>query len=230
MQRMGGGKQKGGGNDPTCGCDLQAGWPSASALPRGGLQGGGNNTTKNIQEFNLRFRRKNGTEMHYEGTRVNNSNNNNNNTRKNNNTTNNNTNTTAIENEPEETISQTVTSAPSTTLKKIVHKGKPYFLSTTMNVYERSNAGNKGKMVGKLVRGSKGTTIKRARTATTNTNTNANMNTTISTPASEPNSKTYDLEEMPTTTARQPLSQEGGRRGRKTRKTRRKSRKHLRRK
>lgn len=40
MQRQGGGKQRGGGNDPTCGCDMQAGWPPASTFPRGGLQGG----------------------------------------------------------------------------------------------------------------------------------------------------------------------------------------------
>lgn len=56
MQRMGGGgcpcsggllkggsKQRGGGNNPSCGCDMQAGWPSASVLPRGGttMQSGG---------------------------------------------------------------------------------------------------------------------------------------------------------------------------------------------
>ncbi len=41
MQRQGGG-----GNNPTCGCDMQAGWPSASELPRGGIQGGGGRRLK----------------------------------------------------------------------------------------------------------------------------------------------------------------------------------------
>ena len=63
MQRMGGGKQKGGGNDPSCGCDMQAGWPSASELPRGGLQGGGN---WNFNEFNLALT-KNGKTRHLKG-------------------------------------------------------------------------------------------------------------------------------------------------------------------
>ena len=53
MQRQGGGRQRGGGNDPTCGCDMQAGWPPASTFPRGGLQGGG------IQEANFSFSLKN---------------------------------------------------------------------------------------------------------------------------------------------------------------------------
>ncbi len=33
--------QEGGSYNPSCGCDLQANWPSASVLPRGGIQGGG---------------------------------------------------------------------------------------------------------------------------------------------------------------------------------------------
>ena len=67
MQRMGGGKYRGkhsgGGNDPSCGCDMQAGWPSASELPRGGLQGGGN---WNFNEFNLALT-KNGKTRHLKG-------------------------------------------------------------------------------------------------------------------------------------------------------------------
>lgn len=33
--------QGGGSYNPSCGCDLQANWPPASVLPRGGIQGGG---------------------------------------------------------------------------------------------------------------------------------------------------------------------------------------------
>jgi len=55
-------KQQGGGNDPTCGCDMQAGWPSASQFPRGGLQGGG----WNFNEFNLAVT-KHGKTRHLKG-------------------------------------------------------------------------------------------------------------------------------------------------------------------
>jgi hypothetical protein len=55
-------KQQGGGNDPTCGCDMQAGWPSASQFPRGGLQGGG----FDFNEFNLALT-KNGKTRHLKG-------------------------------------------------------------------------------------------------------------------------------------------------------------------
>lgn len=248
MQRMGGGKQTGGGNDPTCGCDMQAGWPSASALPRGGLQGGG--TLNNINGFRLNLMKKNGKVVHFNGKRKGNNNtNNNNNTKKNKNTnsrpsTVNIRNNTMIENENEnenvsETKTEIVTSAPSSKsgLKKIVHKGKLYFLSNTKNVYERSNTGTKGKMVGKLVRTSKGTTIKRSTNTNRNTNrntkrnTNRNMNeSTPPAPNSENNSENenmseeYDLEAMPGTNTNVPqtLSQDGGKR--------RKTRKHLRRK
>jgi hypothetical protein len=57
-----GGKQRGGGNDPSCGCDMQAGWPPASEFPRGGLQGGG----LNFNEFNLALT-KNGKTRHLKG-------------------------------------------------------------------------------------------------------------------------------------------------------------------
>ena len=55
-------KQQGGGNDPTCGCDMQAGWPSASEFPRGGLQGG----AWNFNEFNLAVT-KHGKTRHLKG-------------------------------------------------------------------------------------------------------------------------------------------------------------------
>lgn len=87
MQRMGGGKQSGGGNDPSCGCDMQAGWPPASEFPRGGLQGG---AVMNFNEFNLALS-KNGRTRHLRG-RWNNNNNGNNyvNAMNNNNNSNNN--------------------------------------------------------------------------------------------------------------------------------------------
>jgi hypothetical protein len=53
----------GGGNDPSCGCDMQAGWPPASEFPRGGIQGGGN---WNFNEFNLALT-KNGKTKHLRG-------------------------------------------------------------------------------------------------------------------------------------------------------------------
>lgn len=210
---MGGGKQNGGGNDPTCGCDLQAGWPSASALPRGGLQGGG------ISRFNLNVENESGKHMHFRGERVN----------KNNNNTNTNNNKPKTRKNNTQKTPKTVTSAPTPKgMKKIVHKGKLYFLSPEMNVFERSTTGTQGKRVGKLVRGSKGTTIKanktlsarkteatppqmEMRTPATNTGMNLNENT-----YEEMMNENYDLEETPN-------NQEGGKR-------RRKSRKHLRRK
>ncbi len=66
MQRQGGG-----GNNPSCGCDMQAGWPPASEFPRGGIQGGG----RRIEDFKLQLRMNNGTVQRYKGTRNNNNNN-----------------------------------------------------------------------------------------------------------------------------------------------------------
>lgn len=67
----GGSNHRGGGNDPTCGCDMQAGWPSN--LPRGGIQGGGSKVTTdqrggnwNFNEFNLALT-KNGKTRHLRG-------------------------------------------------------------------------------------------------------------------------------------------------------------------
>jgi hypothetical protein len=59
-------KQGGGGNDPSCGCDMQAGWPPASEFPRGGLQGGGA-----INSFNLALTNNEGKITHYRGNRTN---------------------------------------------------------------------------------------------------------------------------------------------------------------
>lgn len=61
MQRQGGG-----GNDPSCGCDMQAGWPPASQFPRGGVQGGGA-----INSFNLALTNNEGKVTHYKGKRNN---------------------------------------------------------------------------------------------------------------------------------------------------------------
>jgi hypothetical protein len=68
----------GGGNNPSCGCDMQAGWPPASEFPRGGLQGGGKRggAVMNFNEFNLALS-KNGRTRHLRG-RWNNNNNGNN--------------------------------------------------------------------------------------------------------------------------------------------------------
>lgn len=63
MYRVGGSRQRGGGNNPSCGCDMQAGWPPASEFPRGGLQGGGG---WNFNEFNLAVT-KNGKTRHLKG-------------------------------------------------------------------------------------------------------------------------------------------------------------------
>ena len=62
MYRVGGSRQRGGGNNPSCGCDMQAGWPPASEFPRGGLQGGG----WDFNEFNLALT-KNGKTRHLKG-------------------------------------------------------------------------------------------------------------------------------------------------------------------
>jgi hypothetical protein len=124
MQRQGGG-----GNDPTCGCDTQAGWPSAAELPRGGIQGGG---TMNFNEFNLALT-KNGKTRHLRGTW--NKNNNGKNTRRNNNNNGN---------------GRPMTSAPPT-LKKLTINGKPY--ETDMN---SGDTFQNGKYVGKYVRPNSG--------------------------------------------------------------------------
>lgn len=200
---------------------MQAGWPSASALPRGGLQGGGN-----IQGFNLRLTRNNGTVNHYEGKRVNEASmntmkSNKSNTRKTN------------KSKTPKTTPKTVTSAPAPNgMKKIVHKGKLYFLSPNKDVFERSNTGEKGKRVGKLVRGPKGTTIKANKTMSIpeteatpppieeemNENNGRNLNANN---YEEMMNEDVEIEETPN--MMNTNNQEGGRK-------RRKSRKHLRRK
>lgn len=93
MQRQGGG-----GNDPSCGCDMQAGWPPASEFPRGGLQGGG--ALNEINSFNLALTNKTGKTVHYKGKKNGNNNNNTNSMMSNNtnNNTNNNSNTNSYNN------------------------------------------------------------------------------------------------------------------------------------
>lgn len=212
MQRMGGG-----GNDPSCGCDMQAGWPSASTFPRGGLQGG-----RRINSFSLELTGNNGKIEVFKGKRENRqtmrkttkTN------KKTNRNTNRNTNTLAVNENTQESM-ETVSTAPSsmktttnTGMKKIVHKGKVYFLNrNTMEVYEQGNADNAGKKVGKLVRGRNGTTIK--------TNTQNSV-------ASPPEMESEETENMSNYNLEPEENQEGGKR--RSRKTRRKSRKHLKRK
>ena len=76
MQKQGGGNcpcsgglLKGGGNNPSCGCDMQAGWPSASVLPRGGptMQGGKRSKktkTKTRRTTSAKRTRKHGKRCH----------------------------------------------------------------------------------------------------------------------------------------------------------------------
>lgn len=165
MQRMGGG-----GNDPSCGCDMQAGWPSASELPRGGVQGGGN---WNFNEFNLALT-KNGKTRHLKGkwntnngmnvsqntmnsnlklnTPKNNNMNKNNtkNNKKNNNNTKNNKKNNKNNNNKRNNTTRPTTSAPPD-LEKLMFEGKVYETDRkTGNTYEN------GEYVGKYIRPNSG--------------------------------------------------------------------------
>jgi hypothetical protein len=166
MQRMGGG-----GNDPSCGCDMQAGWPPASELPRGGLQGGGN---WNFNEFNLALT-KNGKTKHLRGkwntngmrspsmnTNNSNMNINMNNNKKNNNgnktikTNNKNKNknnknkTNKNNNNNKKNNNRSVTSAPPQ-LENLMYEGKLYQTNRSSgDTFEN------GKYVGKYVRPNSG--------------------------------------------------------------------------
>jgi hypothetical protein len=196
MQRVGGArKQKGGGNNPSCGCDMQAGWPSASELPRGGLQGGGN---MNFNEFNLALS-KNGKTKHLRGkwnknngNGNNNSNNNRKATQKNNNRKNNtnNTNNTNIN-----TISS-INATPPSNLDKLMYEGKLYETNRkTGATYENGN------YVGKYVRPNSGKPY-------------------LNREANETNAYDYDTEEMDNGNGKAPksLMMNGGKRSRRTRK------------
>ncbi len=169
MQRMGGG-----GNDPSCGCDMQAGWPPASTFPRGGLQGGGN---WNFNEFNLALT-KNGKTRHLKGkwnngmnsVYSNNSNRNSNNSNKNNNTINmnslnsngninnkngntNNNNNNKKNNKKNNKTKKNNKKTPSSAkkLKNIMYQGKVY---QTNN--ETGDTFQNGKYVGKYIRPNNG--------------------------------------------------------------------------
>ncbi len=116
--------QRGGGNDPTCGCDMQAGWPPASEFPRGGLQGGSRRLKLNC--------------------RVVKNNNKNNNRASRNNNNNNNNNTGTLPN-------SIPSSAPTRSMKKMAYKGKRYFVNRgTRKVYSMLSNGKVGTEVGSL--------------------------------------------------------------------------------
>ena len=146
-------RQRGGGNNPSCGCDMQAGWPSAAELPRGGIQGGG---SWNFNEFNLALT-KNGKTRHLRGKWNKNngnmkSNNNNTNTKKNNNNKNNNNkkNNNNSNNNKKNNNSRRITSAPPN-LDKLMYEGKVYETNReTGDTYEN------GEYVGKYVRPNSG--------------------------------------------------------------------------
>jgi hypothetical protein len=180
MQKQGGGKQqggskatpsqRGGGNDPSCGCDMQAGWPPASEFPRGGLQGGG----WNFNEFNLALT-KNGKTRHLRGKWNGNSNvsmitntnsnvnmntntnsnvnmNTNTNSNVNMNTNNTNTNMNMNRNNNNNNKKKTrKTSAPNG-YSNLAYKGKKYLKKANSGeVFEISNNGQPGKSMGYYV-------------------------------------------------------------------------------
>jgi hypothetical protein len=206
---------------------MQAGWPSASVFPRGGLQGGGG--LNNINSFNLALVNKTGKTTHFRGRRnqnlnsnnamntnsnmnnnsmnsnnlnnnnmnsntmnnnmnsstMNNNNNNNNNTNMNNNNSNNNNTNTFKTNKSNMT-------KKAMAAKKIVYKGKRYYSNSKGDVFTRSNNGEMGPYVGKLVRSNNGTSV---------------LNTSI------PQESPPDLETMNNSFGSNratPLSQEGG--------------------
>jgi hypothetical protein len=167
MQRQGGG-----GNDPSCGCDLQAGWPSPSELPRGGLQGGG--AVNNINSFNLALVNKTGKKTRFRGYRNQNmTNNNNSNVSMMSNNNNNNTNVSMMSNNSNVSMNSMMTNnsdvsmntnnsmnlennMSSAEMKKVVLNGKRYFTTANGNTYTRSAKGKKGNYVGKIVRSNNG--------------------------------------------------------------------------
>jgi hypothetical protein len=226
MQRMGGG-----GNDPSCGCDMQAGWPSASVFPRGGLQGGG------ISSFNVNLINESGKHMRFHGERMNN------NSSPSANTPTANLNSAMARKTPktprtpspmnngprtppyapetpnyaEQTPTPTSSKGSPKTMKKLVHKGKVYYVSPGNNVFEKKKNGSKGKRVGTLVRRANGISIEKGKSS-------ASANIEMTPPMEQNNFvEDYDSLEVNETTPKS-LASNGGRR------TRRKSRKHLKRK
>ncbi len=107
---------------------MQAGWPSASEFPRGGLQGGG---SWNFNEFNLALT-KNGRTRHLRGRW------NNGNTMNNNNNNNNNNNGNGNTKRKHKTKRRTTSAAPA--LKKLAFKGEMYETNTkTGATYKNGN-------------------------------------------------------------------------------------------
>lgn len=205
----------GGGNNPSCGCDMQAGWPSASVFPRGGLQGGGN---WNFNEFNLALT-KNGKTRHLRGKW----NANNKSPSPSKNTPTANLDEEMMKRSPqtpmateEYTLGQTPpapktpeynamlppapntpqSSKPPKGYKQIVRNNQVYYLKGK-NVFEKNPNGSKGKRVGTLKRTKNGTTIER---------TNKNQGT----PLTNENYNTLGTNEEEETTPRSLANQGGG--------------------
>lgn len=221
MQRMGGGKHRGGGNDPSCGCDMQAGWPSASELPRGGLQGGGN---WNFNEFNLALT-KNGKTRHLKGKWNKNNNgmrpsmntgnsnmrNNTNNTNNTNNMKNNSNNTNNTNNMKKmtnnnkktrkmntmKTNNRPMTTAPPP-LENLMYEGRLYQTNRASgDTYEN------GKYVGKYIRPNSGKPyLEKSGQSTLEPPDYENTN--------EGSSEEYDTESMNTSKPNKTLSMNGG--------------------
>ena len=154
MQKVGGakrgGKQRGGGNDPSCGCDMQAGWPPASQFPRGGLQGGG---SLNFNEFNLALT-KNGKTRHLKGKWNNEMNEVNENMNETWNMGNNNQNQNEMKTKNKKrnkTNKKRVSSAPNG-YTNLAYKGEKYFKNKTSGeVFQITESGNVGNSMGYYV-------------------------------------------------------------------------------
>lgn len=181
MQRMGGG-----GNDPTCGCDMQAGWPSAATFPRGGLQGGG---VKHAN-FSVSWENNEGKTHKYKG-RINQ--NGSMKTRK----TNRNT-------------LRTIMSSASGEFKKVAYKGEALLVSNnTGEAYTRRKNGTMGSYRGTLVTNAAGKkTLIKSKTPKRVTAAPPNLENDYETPMT--NMEEDENEYNSFTTNSQPLSQDGG--------------------
>ncbi len=150
MQKQGGGKrngkQQGGGNDPTCGCDMQAGWPPASSFPRGGLQGGAIKEAK----FSFSYNDNEGKSHSYEGTLKKKNNKGNNNKRNNlmNESMTMNNNVNSMNMKTNKTKKNKPSSAPNG-YNNLALKGKKYYKKRNSGeVFEITNNGGLGKSMG----------------------------------------------------------------------------------
>lgn len=173
MQRMGGG-----GNNPSCGCDMQAGWPPASQFPRGGLQGGGLNNMKSAN-FQFSLTNKSGKQHKYKG-RIN-ANNSMNMMNVSANTSNANLNSRGSKKNKtqKKNTNRRATSAPPG-MRKIAYQGTPYMEEiATGKTYSLTSNGNKGTFVGTYVRPNSGEPYLESppgAEAMENNNNNNNMN------------------------------------------------------